>query len=232
MDLVEVNVDEIFCDSSLVARKFEIKHARVVSVILKLNSDLKKLEEKLRVIPGDPKVIKEERVYRGKNYTAYLMNKEYFTLLAMKFRGQIALEWQLKFNSAFHQMEKRLKSVEKNKSDRQWIEFRDQGKEVRKLETDVIKDFVEYATSQGSKSAKFYYKHITNASYKALGLIVQKKPKIRESMNIVEISELMLAERYAKGLLKKYMDTGMFYKDIYKFVKEDLINFSNNLRIE
>ncbi len=228
MDLVEVNKKEVFCDSSVVARKFNIKHNKVVRTIEKLEEDI----GELRGTSGTPKIFKEEREYRGRKYTAYIMNREFFSLLVMRFKGKNALEWQLKFNSAFYQMEKRIFQLSTNEKDKEWIGTREKSKLIRRDETDIIKEFVEYATEQGSKSAKFYYKHITNASYAALGLMSQKKPKLRESMNIIEISELMLAERYAKDLLKKYMDTGMFYKDIYKFVKEDLINFSNNLRIE
>jgi Rha family phage regulatory protein len=226
--LVEVKKDWIFCDSSLVARKFGTKHIYVVRIIKKLITDI----GDLRGISNHPKFEIEKRSYRGNNYEAYLMDRRFFSLLSMRFKGKKALEWQIKFNDAFYLMETRLLQGSKNKSDMAWIGFRDQGKLTRKNETDTIKKFVEYATAQGSKSAKFYYKHITNASYKALGLMAQSKPKLRESMNIIEISELMLAERYAEGLLKKYMKTGMKYKDIYKFVRDDLITFSNNLRIE
>jgi phage regulator Rha-like protein len=75
MELVEVKRDVIFCDSSLVARKFNQKHNKVISVIQKLCDDL-------RGILTTPKFpIKEERNYQGRDYTAYLMGREFFSLL-------------------------------------------------------------------------------------------------------------------------------------------------------
>lgn len=228
MKLVEVKKNEIYCDSSIVARKFELQHASIVRTIEKLIQDL----SELRVFSKHPKIMKEDRVYRGNPYTAYLMNRPFFSLLVPKLKGKKALEWQIKFNDAFYEMEQQLFQLEKNKYDREWIDVRHKGKKTRIEETDIIKKFVEYAAKQGSKNSKFYYVHITNATYKALGLMVQRKPKLRDIMNIYEISELLLAERIAKNSIKRYMDLGRNYKDIYESVKDDLVNFANGLRIE
>ena len=43
---------------------------------------------------------------------------------------------------------------------RDWKKIRDECKEFRRIETDTIQRFVEYAKNQGSKSAGFYYKNI------------------------------------------------------------------------
>ncbi len=228
MNLVKVVGDGIFCDSKMVANKFGMRHAKVVETIRKLIFDL----NRLRVLSKDAKFIETEREYRGQRFKVYMMDRKFFSLLCMRFKGDKALEWQIRFVDAFYLMEERILNQITNKDDKKWISTRSQGKQIRKNETDTIKKFVEYAIDQGSKNAKFYYKHITNATYKALGLISQKNPKLRESMNIIELSELILAERYAVKLLKKYMKTGMNYKDIYKFVRDDLIQFSDNLRIE
>jgi hypothetical protein len=121
---------------------------------------------------------------------------------------------------------------DENATDKTWLGQRDLGKIARREETDVIKEFVEYAKAQGSKKAGFYYKHITNATYKALGLMVQKKPKLRDFLNLYEVSELLLAERVAKNSLRKYMDLEREYHDIYNSVKDDLISFGSGLKIE
>ena len=51
-------------------------------------------------------------------------------------------------------------------------------------------------------------------------------------MNLYEIAELLLAERIAKNSLKKYMELGRNYKDIYESVKDDLMMFCNGLHLE
>jgi len=227
MELVEVKKGEIYCDSHIVAKKFGLKNAYVADRIKKVMSDI----GDLRVNGVDPKCHTEEREYRGNKYTAYLMNRDFFSFLVMRFKGKKAIMWQLKFIAAFNAMEQRLFDADKNATDPKWLSQRNQGKIARREETDVIKDFVEYATDQGSKSAKFYYKHITNVTYKALGLMVQRKPKLRDTMNLYEISELLLAERIARNSLGKYMELERHYKDIYDSVKNDLLAFGSGLRI-
>ena len=228
MDLVEVKKNEIFCDSSIVAKKFNQNHAEVVKRIKKLNADL----DKYNVVSNHIKIIEENRIYKGRKYTAYLMNRDFFSLLAMRFRGKKALEWQVKFNNAFYQMEEKLLLFNTNKKDQKWIDTREQGKLIHKEETNIIKEFVEYATKQGSTHANYYYKHLTNASYKALGMIAHKKPNFRDTLNIIETSKLTIAEDYARIQIGKYMELGRNYKDIYQSVKEDLIDFASSLRIE
>ena len=224
MELVEVKHNQVFCDSSLVAKKMNIQHAKVIRTI-------ERLAERLRVTIGYPKIEKFEKTYRNQTFTAYLMDREFFTLLCMRFESKKSLEWQVQFNNAFYEMENRILKDINNKSNDNFIEARKQGKISRHEETDIIKEFVEYATKQGSKSAQFYYKHITNATYKGLELMVQKQPALRDTLDIYQLSELLLAERVAKNSLKKYMDLGRNYKDIYNSVREDLITFGNSLRL-
>ena len=47
---------------------------------------------------------------RGRTYDEFLMNRDGFSLLAMGFTGKKALEWKLKYISAFNEMEQRIKS--------------------------------------------------------------------------------------------------------------------------
>jgi Rha family phage regulatory protein len=224
MELVEYKHNQVFCDSSTVAKKFNIQHAKVVRTI-------ETLADRLRVTNCHAKIEKFEKTYRNQTFTAYLMDREFFSMLCMRFNNDKALEWQIKFNNAFYEMEDRIIKSINNKSDTTFIEARQQTKLGRREETDVIKDFVDYATEQGSKNAKFYYKHITNSTYKALELMIHKKPALRDTLDIYQLSELLLAERVAKNSLKKYMDLGRGYKDIYKSVAEDLIVFGNSLKL-
>lgn len=224
MELVEVKNNKPFCDSSLVAKKFNIQHAKVVQAI-------KRLEKRLRVHDVNPKLEEFTKEYRGQAYTAYLMDRDFFMMLGMRFETKEAIIWQSKFIDAFNEMENKLLKAELNKHDSDFIQVRQKGKQSRLEETDVIKDFVDYATKQGSKNAKFYYKHITKATYQALELMVQKQPKLRDTLDIYQLSELLLAERVAKNSLKKYMELGRHYKDVYKCVADDLTTFGNSLKL-
>ena len=229
MELVEAKRKEVYCDSHIVARKFGLKNNYVNARIKKVAADLETVGRDHGVTP---KVITEERVYRGNKYTAYLMNRDFFVFLVMRFKGKKAIEWQLRFIAAFNAMEQRLLTADKNATDPAWLGQRDQAKITRREETDVIKEFVEYATAQGSKSAQYYYKHITNATYKALDMIEQARPKLRDTMDIYELAQLLLAEKVARDKIKEYMGLKRNYKDIYTSVRDDLLVFGDGLRLD
>jgi Rha family phage regulatory protein len=232
MELVELKRNEIYCDTGIIARKFGMQHAKVVqameTLIPKLDDfRVKGFHSKVQGI--NPRYLVEQRTYRGKDYTAYLLNRDCFILLAMRFDTKRAREWQGQFLAAFNAMEQQIITVSQNREDDQWVSARQTGKIGRKQQTDVIKEFVDYATAQGSKSAQYYYKHITNATYRALGLMSQRNPKLRDALSIYEVAELLLAERLAMNGLKQYMELGRHYKDIYECVKDDLMEFGEKL---
>ena len=234
MELVEVKKDGIYCDTGLIARKFGMKHkdvCRTMETLIPKLDDFRVADCTPKNSGFDPQYLKEDRHYRGTDYTAYLLNRDCFMILAMRFDTPLARRWQGMIISAFNTMEQRILSADANAADPAWLVQRGQGKVARLEETDAIKEFVEYATAQGSTKAQFYYKHLTNSTYKALGLMKQSRPMLRETMDMYELSELLLAERLAKNALKKYMELGRNYKDIYDSVKNDLLSFGTGLKL-
>lgn len=226
--LVDIKGKNVFCDSSLVAEKFKKEHKYIIKKIEALIKDVNKIKGEylshLNFIP----ITKE---YRGQKYKAYLMDRESFSLLAMKFSGKKALEWQVKFNNAFYEMEKRLLIIEQNNKNSEWVAQREQGKLARKSEIDIIKEFVDYATAQGSKNAKHYYKHITMACNRCLQLIEGKKPKLRDTLNLMELSQLMIAENIVEKSLKKWMAEGEHYKAIFVLAKQAIEDYARTLML-
>ena len=98
--------------------------------------------------------------------------------------------------------------------------------------TDAIKDFVEYAFSQGSQNAKRYYTSITKMEYKALGFIQQAKPNLRDTLDLMQLHQLILAEDLTKRSIEKYMKENLHYKEIYILVKQDIENFAKTLLLK
>lgn len=227
-ELVTVYRGGVLCDSQKVADKFGYRHSHVIKVIKKLLAELDGIKG---AQVNTLNFIEEEREYRGQAFTVFLMDQRAFSLLAMRFVGVKALEWQVKFNDAFYLMERQLLLEQSNKQNLAWVAQRDQGKIARKEATDTIKDFVEYATSQGSSNAKFYYKHVTLACYKCLELIQSEKPKLRDTLNIMELNQLMLAEHVADRSIRKHMASGEHYKAIFSLVKVDLETFAASLML-
>lgn len=225
VDLVLAKKNEVFADSRLVADKFDKRHIEVMRKIDKLLLDISTIK---RGTFDTLKFNKKEGEYRGQTFDYYEMNREAFSLLVMSFTGKKALEWKMKFNNAFYTMEKQLVLLQSNKQSELWLAQRTQAKQIRSEETDIIKEFVEYATKQGSQKAQFYYKHITVATYKCLGLVQYQRPKLRETLDMMQTSQLIMAEMVAQKSLQKYMQDGEHYKTIFTLVKQDLEQFADS----
>lgn len=224
--LVENKHGEVFADSALIARKFGMKHKKVEFVIENVLNDY----PDLRVLSKHPqsaeKYFTEERIYHGQRYTAYMMNRAFFSLVAMRFTTKPAREWQRKFNAAFYQLENQLLLAKTHQHEEQWSLQRTQTKLLRKAETDVIEQFVDYATAQGSGHANNYYGLITTATYRALGLIKYRQPNLRDTLNALQLSWLVTLESVVQASLRKNMTNGIHYKEIYKLVANDIMQYA------
>lgn len=228
VDLVKSFKSEIFTDSYIVAEKFGKKHEYVMRKIDNLRDKLgtRKFAPKIKT-----EFIEKFKEYRGQEFRYYIMNKKAFSILVMNFSGDKALEWQEKFYDAFAIMEQTLL----NKSNHEWKTERLQGKQVRVELTDTIKQFVEYATMQGSKSAKMYYPNITKMEYKALGLI-EKNEKVsknfRDTLDLMQLHQLIVAEYVANKSLSEGMEQKLHYKDIYQLAKNNVMNLAETMFIK
>ena len=120
MQLVEIDKKEMWVESNLVSRKIGVKHNKFID---KVNIVIEKLGN-LRGTNLTPKCQFENRVYRGRGFNVCLMNREFFSLVMMRFETPKAFEWQVKFNDAFYEMEKALLKAGKNKTDIEWNQSR------------------------------------------------------------------------------------------------------------
>lgn len=228
MTIVKVKNKDIFCDSTRVAKNFGMKHNDVTRAIKRIVPQLKDF----MVADCTPKFEEVDSEYRGRKYISYLMNEDAFVIVMMRFETKRAREWQGRYISAFKSMRVMLAVEATNKESDEWIVHRSDSKQIRLETTDVIKEFVDYATGQGSTKANFYYKHITNATYKALGLLTQFKPKLRDTLGLCELAQLSTAEILVQRSFNKHMKDNIPYKAVYKLVIEDLLRFSESLMLE
>lgn len=108
------------------------------------------------------------------------------------------------------------------KANAEWLEARKAGKFIRREETDIVKQFVEYATSQGSKNAHHYYSNISKMENKALFLLDQKYKNIRELLDMGQLMMIPVADKIVSKALKEGMENGLYYKDIYQNAKHNI----------
>lgn len=90
--------------------------------------------------------------------------------------------------------------------------YRAEGKIIRRVETDAIKEFIEYAKSNGSQSSERYYAIITKATNSILGISAGE----RDSLTTNQLEHLAMVERVIASALMQGIEKEMNYKDIYK----------------
>jgi Rha family phage regulatory protein len=223
-DLVEVfeKDDQLWTTSLDVAEKFGKRHDDVLKAIRNLDCSE---SFKLRNFAGLSQTV------RGGTQKYYIISRDGFSFLAMGFRGKKAAEWKEKFIEAFNEMEKtilRLAYQARRQGQKEWLQARAEGKVIRREETDTIKEFVEYATSQGSKSARMYYVNITKMVNSHLFFLEQsiQPDNLREWLNHMQLIHLSVADNLVAKALREGMEKGMYYKAVYTMAKERIIAFS------
>ena len=99
-NLVILNNNQIVVSSIDIAEHFGKQHKHVLEII-----------REILVAENSATKFYHETTHqnRGKDYKAYLMNRDGFSLLAMGFTGKKALQWKLKYIEAFNEMEETLK---------------------------------------------------------------------------------------------------------------------------
>jgi len=111
-----------------------------------------------------------------------------------------------------------------------WNQTRLEGKMVRKITTDIYATFIEYATGQGSQSAKMYYTNFSKMVNTSLLEIEGEKPKnLRDQLNVIQLHTLSVAENIIAKSLVECMAKGLPYKDIYQIAKVKIQAYSETV---
>lgn len=101
-----------------------------------------------------------------------------------------------------------------------WQVARQEGKLIRKLTTDIISTFIEYARKNGSSSPEMYYQNFSKMVNAALLEVVDKKPKnLRDHLNVIQLHTVSVAENIIAKSVVECMAKGLPYKEIYQIAK-------------
>lgn len=186
------NADKITMSSREIAELTEKEHKNVTRVIRDLISD--------GALGAQIEPLKFE--YRGQWFDYYELNKRdsivVVARLKPKFMAMIVDRWI--------ELEKQVAQVKASRLD---------GKEARKLETDAIKDLVEYAEASGSKSANMYYANITRMTNSILGI----ESGQRDNLTVKQLDQVRIAETMVKMAISDGLEQSLPYKEIYKLCK-------------
>jgi Rha family phage regulatory protein len=213
-ELVHKIKNDFFTNTKIVAENLEVPHKELLKTV-------ERTLEKLKKQGFDRTIVFLESSFKnrqGRVYPMYEMNEDAYMLLAMQLSGyEKAFKVQTSIIKAFRSMAWALQ----NQQNVSWIEARKEGKNIRIYETDVIKEFVDYATKQGSTSSKLYYMNITKLTNKALEFMMQDKTgvPIRDLSSLENLGFIMILDKMAKDSIIHGMKEKMHYKDVFQLCK-------------
>lgn len=205
-ELVFLRNEQALTDSLTVADMFKKRHDIVLRAIEN------KIENDSTQNCGRCFFKSKYKDAKGEWRKKYLMNRDGFTFIAMGFTGKEADAWKWKYIDAFNAMEK----IITEKQTAVWLETRQQGKLIRRDETNVIQKLVEYARKQGSTHAEMLYMTYSKLANKMAGITN------RDQASILQLNDLTTMERIIAKVVIDGMEQGIHYKDIYQQSKERL----------
>lgn len=189
-------------------------HTTVFKLVRKFKSDL----ETIRGFDILNAKTKSKKGGRPVSY-CYLNEEQAAFLVTLMRNSKRVVSFKMKLTSEFFRMRKTLLDLASQKQNAEWLEKREVGKITRREETDTIKQFVEYATEQGSKNAKMYYVSISKMENKALFLLEQKFKNLRDILNLRQLATVDSADAIVTKALNDGMSKNLHYKEIYKLAK-------------
>lgn len=217
-EIVKLENGKAVTTSLLVADKFGKRHDTILRAIRNIECP-----ENFRLHNFAESSYSNEQ---GKEQPMYVLTRDGFTFLAMGFTGKKAAAWKIQYLEAFNAMESALLR-QQNLS---WQQARLDGKTARRELTDVVAQFVEYATAQGSHNSRLYFQNITRMTYKALFLVKEASPKpFRDLLDSMQLSFLSAAEHVCKAALNEGMEQGLHYKLIYQSARDKVCAYAATL---
>ena len=205
--------------SLLIAEKFGKRHDNVLRAVenLECSDEFRHLNFEVSNYT-DP---------TGRALPMFRISRDGFAFLAMGFTGKKAAQWKERFLAAFNWQASEIARLRTIHSTPEWAAARLEGKAARRDETDVIKAFVEYAKSQGSKSASKYYMVISKETNRALFFVQSAAGEgFRDRLTSAQLASVAMAERIVERALLESMSSRVFYRDAYRLAAERLRQFA------
>lgn len=163
----------------------------------------------------------------GRPTTFCLIDEEQATfLITLMKNSDVVVDFKFRLTREFYKMKKVLAELASQRQNSEWLETRNTGKEKRRIETNTIQRFVQYAYQQGSKNARNYYANISKMENKALFFFEQTFKNIRDVLNLQQLSIVICADEIITKALQDGMELEMEYKDIYQLAKKRIENFA------
>jgi len=211
-------VDNVLVVSTLdMCGGLEVEHKAILQLVKKYETDFQ-----------DIRTFTFQMLKSGGRPTSfcYLDEEQATFLITLMKNSPVIVKFKRRMTRQFYQMKKFIAQKVNQKANAEWLESRASGKLIRRVETDTLKIFVEYATNGGSKNAHHYYSNISTMQNKALFFIDQKFKNIRDLLDIHQLATLQIADRIVIRALEEGMGKSLHYKEIYQLAKSRIETFA------
>ena len=212
MDWVVIQKNEPFTNSMVIAEGTGLKNASIVRTI---RAKAKRLEKYGHLRFSD---LKSENLKGGRPQKICYLNEMQATLLITYLdNNEVVDDFKEELVKQFYEMKKLLlerKTVV-------WNDCRKLSKSIRKTETDMLAQLIEYAKNQGSKNSKFIYSNYSSLANKVAGIPNGQ----RDYASSQALTTLTLVEKMIWVVIQKGIEAGKHYKQIYQDTKQRLQMF-------
>jgi len=243
--IVEIIDNDLYVSSWRLSQVFKVEHRSLKKTIMchlqditevgeidpKTRSVVEQENSKLLAISNRKKICK-----KGPPIQEYLLNEPQATFVLLLLKGKYKTDivdnivrFKKFIAKEFFRQRKIISKLLVQKQNAEWLAKRDARKLDRRVETDAIKSFIEYAKAQGSHNAEKYYIAISkmqNNSLFCLEYLEQKFPNLRDIVDSTQLNTLQTADRIVAKAIKEGMKEKLSYKDIYTIAKDRVIQFS------
>lgn len=156
--------------------------------------------------------------YRGENgkeLPRFDCTRKGCDMVANKQTGERGTIFTAAYATRFYEMDELLREKQTDT----WQQTRKLTKQTRKAETDVIKQFVEYARSHMSSNAEHYYSSLSELANRSTGI------NNRDFSDTEKLHRLHIVERVISTALASGMRAGKEYHAIYRDAKQAVEQF-------
>ena len=205
---------QVYTTSLIIAESLQMEHAKLIRALYR--------QEKLEVF----KTLKKRVIAnpaKGRPRLVILFTElQAMVFVSLMDNSPLVIEFKIKLAEAFIKYRMIASQQMINNQNMAWQQARQDGKHTRRECTDTIKEFIEYAIRQGSKSASLYYVNLAKMQLKGLFLLEQKFPNVREFLTMKQLNLLNMADEAIRLSLDEGMSKNMNYKDIYKLARDKI----------
>lgn len=147
-------------------------------------------------------------------YRNYLITKKGIAKLVGGYSS--AVEKAFDLNVAYINRFEEMEQIIRNKNDSEWLLTREQGKMIRRKETDAIQELILYAKEQGSE----HFNRLYIVYSKLVNKLVGVEPNSRDTMEYAKLMTIHQLENMFSKIITDCMSKKIYYKEIYNICKE------------